>query len=145
MISLDSAGLGLSLVIFWGQLWDLWSCYPACTSEDSQKHIFESECFSSGNEIGKENTNYCEIFSGNVRSQVLTRPEVSKLTPDNTRNSQVAKLSPAESRLKHIDRHTKTMNSFWISLQTFQECLLKVSERNLKLCRTSVETSKKFL
>ena len=70
MISLDSAGLGLSLVIFWGQLWDLWSCYPACTSEDSQKHIFESECFSSGNEIGKENTNYCEIFSGNVRSQV---------------------------------------------------------------------------
>ena len=44
--------------------------YPACTSEDSQKHICESECFSSGNEIGKENTNYCEIFSGNVRSQV---------------------------------------------------------------------------
>ena len=62
-----------------------------------------------------------------------TRPEVSKLTPEKTRNSQVAKLSPAESRLKHIDRHTKTMNSFWISLQTFQECLLKVSERNLKL------------
>merc|ERR1711954_230990 len=44
--------------------------YPACTSEDSQKHIFESECFSSGNEIGKENTNYSEIFSGNVRSRV---------------------------------------------------------------------------
>ena len=41
-----------------------------------------------------------------------TRPEVSKLTPVNTRNSQVAKLSPAESRVKHTDRHTKTMNSF---------------------------------
>ena len=41
-----------------------------------------------------------------------TRPEVSKLTPENTRNSQVAKLSPAESRLKHNDRQTKTMNSF---------------------------------
>ena len=41
-----------------------------------------------------------------------TRPEVSKLTPENTRNSQVAKPSQAESRLKHIDKHTKTMNSF---------------------------------
>ena len=47
----------------------------------------------------------------NPRS-ISTRPEVSKLTPESTRNSQVAKLSPAESRLKHIDRHTKTMNSF---------------------------------
>ena len=28
----------------------------------------------------------------------LTRPEVSKLTPVNTRNSQITKLSPAESR-----------------------------------------------
>ena len=75
----------------------------------------------------------------------ITRPKVSKLTPVNTKNSEVTKLSKAESRLKHTDRHTKTMNSFWISLQTFQECLLKVQERNLKLCRTSVETSKKFL
>ena len=74
-----------------------------------------------------------------------TRPEGSKLTPENTRNSKVAKLSPAKSRLKNIDRYTETMNSFWISLQTFQEYLLKVSERKLKLFRTSVETSKKFL
>ena len=41
-----------------------------------------------------------------------TRPEVSKLTPGHTGNSKVTKLRPAESRLKHIDRHTKTMNSF---------------------------------
>ena len=64
------------------------------------------------------------------------------MTPENTRNSQVAKLSPAESRLKQIDRQTETMNSFWVNLQIFQECLLKVSERNLKLWRTSAETSK---
>ena len=66
------------------------------------------------------------------------------MTPVNTRNSQVAKSSPAESRLKNIDWHTETMNSFWISLQTIKECLLKVPEINLKLGRTSVETSKKI-
>ena len=38
------------------------------------------------------------IFTGSYK----TRPEVSKLTPKNTRNSQVAKLSQAESRLKHL-------------------------------------------
>ena len=56
------------------------------------------------------------IMKTSKRERILviqgTRPEVSKLTPENTRNSQVAKLSPAELRLKHIDRHTKTMNSF---------------------------------
>ena len=29
--------------------------------------------------------------------KLITRPEVSKLTPENKRNSQVTKLSPAES------------------------------------------------
>ena len=47
-----------------------------------------------------------------LHDAIITRPEVSKLTPENTKNSQVAKLCPAELRLKHIDRHTETMNSF---------------------------------
>ena len=55
-----------------------------------------------------------------------TRPEVSKLTPENKRSSQVTKLSPAESILKHTNRHTEIMNSFGISLQTSQEYLPKV-------------------
>ena len=51
-------------------------------------------------------------FTEKIPCVIVTRPEVPKLAPENTRNSQIAKLSPAESRLKHIDRHTKAMNSF---------------------------------
>ena len=55
-------------------------------------------------------TNYLGIFD-------ITRPEVSKLTPENKRNSQVTKLSPAESseatnRLTDISENFKPVNKY---------------------------------
>ena len=45
----------------------------------------------------------CQIPIRNLqRPPKPTRPEVSKLTPENTRNSQVAKPSPAELKFKKL-------------------------------------------
>lgn len=44
------------------------------------------------------------------RNSKQKRPEVSKLTKENRRNSHVTELSPAESRLKHSDTYDEMNN-----------------------------------
>ena len=57
----------------------------------------------------------------------------SQSWPQKTQEIPKSPSLAQQSQDWNISTDSDTINSFWISLQTFQECLLKVSERNLKL------------
>ena len=64
----------------------------------------------------------------------ITRPEVSKLTPKNKRNSQVTKLSPAQSseatnRLTDISQNFKAVYKY---LRNVSKSLRKVAHLELE-------------
>ena len=68
----------------------------------------------------------------------LTRPEVSKLTPENKRNSQVTKLSPAESseatnRLRDIQKLFNNFKPVYKNPRNVSKILSKVAHLELEV------------
>ena len=86
-------------------------------------------------------TNLEDEFEDMLRVVKETRPEVSKLTPENKRNSQVTKLSPTESgcetnRLADIQKHCNIFKQVYKNQWNVSKILSKVAHLELKIIQS---------
>ena len=79
--------------------------FPYCTNEDSQYHIFSSNCFISDsiNEITDTSVKYSDIFSDNIQSQVnVVNIMFSRLERRKKYITLSVKGFPLDPRSRHV-------------------------------------------